>query len=321
MNNTLQPKVGVITINFDQIDYTLDCIESILKSDYYNYEILLVDNGSNTENFKSLTDRLPEDNKINILKLQTNIGYTGGINHALKQANELDCDYFLIMNNDTLIDQNAIKELVITSEKYNGKAIVSGKTYNYNKKKSLQYIGQKHNPKDILNQLPYVKNRDEEDLGQYDSEMEMGMLDDIFWIFSAQIYQNVGQYSDYFFLYGEQNDFALRALKKGFKLIYTHKAKIWHKGSITSSNGDSKSPKIYYWNVFATFKLATLHLSKNKYKRFYMKFTVRNYMKYFLLILINKSNFKYLKAFHLARKNFKHWDKIRYIDNGYNPFN
>ena len=66
--------------------------------------------------------------------MEINKGYAGGINFGLKKANETGFDYFLIMNNDTLIDENAIKELVKTSEKHQGKAIVSGKVYNYDEK-------------------------------------------------------------------------------------------------------------------------------------------------------------------------------------------
>ena len=316
----LEPKVGVIVLNYNQNEYTLDCIYSILKSTYNNYNVFLVDNGSTDSNYKSLEDKLNYDLKINILRLSNNIGYTGGVNHALKQASKLDCDYYLVMSNDTLIDKNAMKELVIESEKNGGSAIVSGKVYNYNNKNSLQYIGQKKNPKDILNHLPYVKNRNEEDIGQYDCKLEMGMLDDIFWMFSSQILNKVGLYSDYFFIYGEQNDFVYRSLNKGFKLAYTHKAKIWHKGGITTSNGNEGSTKIYYWKILATLKLAVLHLPKKKFTYFYLKFVIKNYIKN-MLIFFYDFNFDKFKALHEARINFKHWNKVRYSDNGYNPFN
>ena len=47
-----EKKVAVITLNYNQIEYTVDCVKSLLKSDYPNFEIILVDNGSSEENFK-----------------------------------------------------------------------------------------------------------------------------------------------------------------------------------------------------------------------------------------------------------------------------
>ena len=320
MNILNKPKVVVITLNYNQVHYTVECVKSLLKSDYPNFEIILVDNGSFEENFKSLQGRLPIDARLILKRLEENQGYVGGINFGIIQANEINCDYFLIMNNDTLIDDKAIEELVITSEKHNGKAIVSGKVYNYDEKDTLQYIGQKFDPENMLNQVGYVKNNKEKDIGQYDCEIEMGMLDDIFWMFSKEVFETVGLYSDYFFLYGEQNDFGLSALKKGFKLIYTPKAKLWHKGSITTADGDTKSPKIYYWKTLATLKLIFLHFPEIKARKFCRNWILRNYIKHFVLCFKNKRHFKILKAFYFAKKDFIHWNKIRYKDNGYNQF-
>ncbi len=320
MSTSQYPKVVVITLNYNQIDYTVDCVNSLLESDYPNYKIMLVDNGSTEENYQDLINRSSNDDKLIIKRLEENRGYVGGINYGIIEANKLDCDYFLIMNNDTLIDKNAIKELVITSEKYKRKAIVSGKVYNYDEKDTLQYIGQDFDPENMLNQRSYIKDRREKDVGQYDREIEMGMLDDIFWMFSKNLLEDIGLYSDYFFLYGEQNDYGFRALKAGYKFIYTPQAKLWHKGGITTTEGNKKSPRIYYWTTVATLKLAVLHFPDKKANSFRKKWILRNYLKHVFLLLTGKSSLAILKAYYLGNRDFKFWNRIRYKDNGYNPF-
>lgn len=316
----LKKKVTVITLNYNQTDYTYNCVKSILESNYSNFELILVDNGSSPKNFKLLKNKLPKDDRLLIARLEDNIGYVGGVNYGLKKANETDCDYFLIMNNDTLIDTEAIKELVITSEKHQGKAIISGKVYNYDDKDTLQFIGNAKSVKGLFDYPAFVKNRREKDIGQYDQEMEMGMLDDIFWIIPKNIIDKIGLYSEYFFLYGEQTDFALRAVKEGFKLIYTPKAKLWHKGSITTSNGNSKSPKLEYWRTFATLKLGTLHYSKKEFKKFKLNWIIKNLIKRIIALATFRLNFSVFYAFLIAIYHFSFWHKVRYKDNGYNPF-
>lgn len=316
-------KVIVITLNYDQNDYTLDCVESLLKSDYLNFEVLLIDNGSSKANYQDLLNRASKDGRLIIERLDDNVGYVCGINHGLKMADKLSCDFFLIMNNDTLIDEKAISALVDCAEKHHRNAIVSGKVYNYDGTNTLQYIGNKYHKGGILDFKAVVKNRREEDNGQYDQESEMAMLDDIYWIIPDKIFTEIGLYSLYFFLYGEQTDYALRALKKGFKLIFTPNAKLWHKGGITTDSGKKwlQSPKIEYWGISAVLKLSVLHFSKNESQKFYYKFIIKTLIKKLFLFLKGKIKFSILLANYLAIKHFRSWKTIRFHDNGYNPFN
>lgn len=315
-----KPKVIIITLNYNQNDYTIDCINSLLGSDYQNFSIYLIDNGSTQQNFESLKQGLPTDERFFVERLEDNIGYVSGVNYGIKQALSLRGEYFVIMNNDTLIDKNAITALISTVQRYDDNAIVSGKVYNYDEKDTLQFIGNAKSKKGLLDYPAYVKNRREKDVGQYDKEMEMGMLDDIFWVIPKKIVQDVGMYSDYFFLYGEQTDYALRAVKQGYKLIYTPNAKLWHKGSITTANGDTKSPRLEYWRTFATLKLGVLHYNASDFKAFKLKWVFKNTIKRSIRLLSFKINFKVYFAFFKAIYHFGFWNKIRYKDNGYNPF-
>lgn len=317
------PSVIVLTLNYNQNQYTLDCVRSVLKNNYTKFQLFLIDNGSSEESYKELCANAPNDDRLRILRLEKNIGYVGGVNFGLEQAERYNPDYYLVMNNDTLMDDGAINGLVICAEKQEKNAIVSGKVYNYDGTDTLQYIGNTYQDKgDILDFKAVVKNRREEDTGQYDQEMEMAMLDDIFWLIPRKIIDAIGLYSTYFFLYGEQTDYALRAVKAGFKLVYTPNAKLWHKGGITTDGGKKwlKSPKIEYWVMMAVLKLSVLHFSPKQARRFYYRFLVKTFVKKVLLLFQGKIKFEIIKSNYLAVKDFKFWNKIRYHDNGYNPY-
>src|ERR1035437_10608836 len=137
----MEEKVVVITLNYNQNDYTIKCINSLLDSTYKNFIILLIDNGSKEEHYLRLQKDLNKDSRIILKRIVQNCGYVGGINYGLEEGIKLDPDYFLIMNNDTSIDKNAISELVRTSKEYENKAIVSGKAYNYDEPNKLQLVG------------------------------------------------------------------------------------------------------------------------------------------------------------------------------------
>lgn len=316
------PKVTAITINYNQTDYTFECIKSLISSNYKNFEIIIIDNGSEQDNYLALKNRLEsiETERLHCIRLDQNIGYVRGINYGLEKAKNLNPNYILILNNDTVIDISSISNLVTVAEKHNGRAIVSGKVYHYDTKNILQYIGQYPDNNSGLNHLAVVKNQYEKDLGQYDSEMEMGMLDDIYWLMPISLYDSIGGYSDYFYLYGEQNDYALRAISAGFKLIYTPQAKLWHKGGITTSGGNKKSARIEYWKKMAILKLSVLHLSEDLARSFFWKWLFRESIKTIVFFLIRKKSFSNLKAHFLAISHFKHWKTVKYKDVGFNPF-
>lgn len=315
-----QSKVFVVVVNFNQDQYTVDCINSLLESDYENFQICLIDNGSRDDVRQKLEENLPESDKLLFHPLPENLGYVGGINYGLKEGHKASVDYFLIMNNDTLIANQSITELVDCAKRHNDLAIVSGKVYNYGENDSLQYVGQAKDPNNGLNQVSLVKGKREKDVGQYEKEMEMGMLDDIFWLFHKDLYTKNGGYSEYFFLYGEQNDYAFRALKSGYKLIYTPKASLWHKGGVSTCGGDKASPRIEYWTTMATLKLAVLHLSEEEAKKFCSYWPKRKLLKILFLMMKGQLTWQHFKSVHTAYKNFKHWNRVRYVDNGYNPF-
>ena len=137
----MKTEVLIITLNYNQNDYTIKCVESILQSDYENHSILLIDNGSTNENYTELKNKLPVNEKVYLHRIKQNRGYVGGINYGLEEGAKLKPDYFLIMNNDTIIDKVAISELVRTCMDYNNQAIVTGKVYHYDEPQKIQHVG------------------------------------------------------------------------------------------------------------------------------------------------------------------------------------
>lgn len=312
--------VGVITINYNHSKETLECVETILKSDYKAFNVYVVDNGSDMEDYEKLKEVLV-DPRVELIRLKDNVGYVGGVNAGLEHVCKSSADLFLIMNNDTLIDVKAISALVECSNKYQNKAIITGKVYNIDEPDTLQYVGQWCKDKRKLDYPPYVKGGKEIDVGQYDEERELGMSDDIYWLLPRTIFDIVGYYSTDFFLYGEQNDYALRAINNGYKLIFTPKAKLWHYHHLTTSGGDLKSFKVFYWRSFAYLLLSFKHLSTLSFLRVFFKYAFKNSYKRVMLLVFKKEKYSREKVKSLAIFYFMIWIVgNRKPNDGFNPF-
>jgi len=269
----MQSNITIITINYNQSEYTIKCVKSILLSNYKNFQIILIDNGSTNEIYWHLRKEINniKDNRIHLKRIEKNIGYVRGINYGFEKGLEFKSDYFLIMNNDTIIDKNAISELVKTCKKYMNNAISTGKVYYYDAPKKFQNIGYSFTNKKLLTIKMIGLN--EIDNGQYDEVKERDLLDDVFWLVPQNIYTLIGGYSPYFWFNAEQADFALRAKKAGFKLIYTPKAKLLHKGTV-SLGGRDMNPKRIFYHIQSTLILRYLHLNPFYFAIFFFKISI-----------------------------------------------
>lgn len=314
-------KVVVITLNYNQNEFTFKCIDSILKSNYKNFEVLVLDNGSEEDNQRNLISGLPINTKLICKTLNENRGYVGGINYALEQAVKLDPDYVLIMNNDTIIDPNAMNEFVKTCQQFDNKAIVTGKVYEYDEPNILQDIGYTFANKKYL--IIDRIGMNENDCKQYDDIAERDMIDDIFWLFPIELYEKINGYSSFFWFNAEQADFALRAKGKGYKLVYTPHAKLWHKGSV-SIGGREMNPRLAYWTIQSALILRYIHLKKGDFVLYYfmkIESILRTMLKSIYLYVFKRENiFDYALAKYKGLIYFNKWVLRKNKNSGFNPY-
>ena len=291
-------------------------------SKHEEFVLLVVDNGSTKGNQKELKDKLPKDSRVHFRPIAINRGYVGGINYGLEEGKkQFNPEFFMIMNNDTILDKNAIEELLMVIQVNNGKVIATGKVYHYKEPDKLQFVGYEYVDKKYLTRR--ALGVDEKDKGQYDKVEERDMLDDIFWLFPAKLYDEIGGYSNYFWFNSEQADFALRAKKEGYKLIYTPNAKLWHKGSV-SVGGRDANPRLAYWTVQSKLILKYLHLKRIYFWSFYLITVIsvlRTFIKSIYYWLMGKEDIRdYALAKYKGLAYFNKWLVKKNENTGYNPF-
>jgi hypothetical protein len=101
------PKVSIIVLNWNGLKYTIECLESLKKITYPNYEVILIDNGSK-ENEAGVLEEKYKD-YIKLIKNKENLGFAEGNNVGIRISNG---EYILTLNNDTKVEPNFLDELV-----------------------------------------------------------------------------------------------------------------------------------------------------------------------------------------------------------------
>lgn len=104
-----QPFVSIIILNYNGERYLDDCIASVLKNDYQNFELLLVDNASTDLSVKNALQAFGSDTRLRLVQSEENLGFSGGNNLGFNHAKG---DLIVFLNNDTVVDSQWLIHLV-----------------------------------------------------------------------------------------------------------------------------------------------------------------------------------------------------------------
>jgi GT2 family glycosyltransferase len=254
------PKVVVLILSYNGKHLLDDSISTYLKNDYPNFNVCVVDNGSTDNTKEYVSEKYPS---VYTLRLEKNLGYSGGLNEGLKYAFvKQNADYALITNNDVKADEKVLSALVSTGESKPEIGFVTGKVYYFDYPGILQTVGKREDP--LLWNGGHIGNK-EKDNGQYEEVCERYFADDIFTLVKKTLYEKVGGYDTLFQFQCEEFDWQARAKEAGFKIYYTPFAKIWHKDSMTI--GKVSAFKAYY-----DARNPLLVILKHKHADFFRKF-------------------------------------------------
>jgi len=224
--------VSIVILNFNSGDLLTACVESILKTTYNNYEILVVDNNSKDHSQKKCKEKFKQ---IKLIQNKENLGYCEGNNVGLRQVKG---KFIVILNPDTLVEPNWISELIKGFTKF-GDGLYQPKLLTINDHK---IIGSAGNMINIFG-FGYSHGRGEKDSVKFDPEKSIGYASGTCLFTSKEILDRVGLLDSFLFAYHDDLEFGWRAAEYGIKSYYISKAIVYHAESF---NFKWSALKFYY---------------------------------------------------------------------------
>jgi GT2 family glycosyltransferase len=165
------------------------------------------------------------------------------MNVGLAAAFEAGAAFCLVINADTIIDPEALSELVRVAGADPTIGLVTGKVYWYSRPDVLQTAGRHSDP--MLLQGPHVGSG-EVDRGQWDEVRDYDYVDDVYLLVRREVFEQVGGYSPLFPVYWGISDLCARVRRAGWRIVYAPGSKVWHKGVIGNEDVVLSANRIYY---------------------------------------------------------------------------
>jgi len=252
--NRWENDIAVIMINYNSSNYTINCINSILKetSEDIKYQIIVIDNASEYEDYENLATKVKpfhEKHDICLFRNKVNLGFSAGNMLGVQFAK---AQYYFFLNNDCALQNDCLSILHSFCEKNQDVALCSPQLYSEagEYQSCIDYfpiLSTKIFGTIILKFLygdRYFKRKFE-----YTSPTEVDVVSGSQMYVRSEPFNAIGGLDTTFFLYCEEEDLALRLYKYNYKTYLVPEAKNTHAGG-KSTPATLEIKKEFYISFF-----------------------------------------------------------------------
>ena len=241
MSNTPSPSVWAVTLGYNHIDDSLECLESLLKTTGCNLSVLFTDNASSDGSPEKVRAAFPS---VHVLETGSNLGFARGFNEGFKYALARGADYIFLVNNDTVVDPLCIPSLLAEAVAHPEAGIVVPKIYYHADPTAVWSAGSRFRP--FPPAVVMRKTRGPDD-GRYDSSPVVQYTTTCALLVSRRFLEEVGLLDGDYFIMCDDYDLCIRTAEAGLPIRFVPEAKMWHKVSKSTGVG---TPNPFFWKQY-----------------------------------------------------------------------
>jgi hypothetical protein len=218
--------ISIIIVTWNTRDLLQSCLESIYKTIHdISYEIICVDNASRDGSVAMLQKKYPE---VRLIQNEGNRGFGAANNQAMRI---MTGRYALLLNSDTVLEENAVRELFTFMEAHSDAAMACGQLLNADGSKQnsvasfpnlltlltntslLEYLFPKRYPSKRYN---------------HDQPIEVDSCIGACFVVRKKAIEDVGMLDERYFFFFEETDWAHQMRNAGWKIFHVPTAFIYH---------------------------------------------------------------------------------------------
>lgn len=293
-------RVAIVILNWNGRTMLEKYLPSVVRFSQEEAEVIIADNASTDDSLEWLEQNFPH---IRTIVLDKNYGFAGGYNMALKQV---ESEYYILLNSDVEVTHHWLSPLIEQMDAHKEIAACQPKLLAMHNKGVFEYAGAAGGFLDKYG-YPYCRGRIfdtiEQDLGQYDSNLE------IFWATGACLmirskdYWAVGGLDERFFAHNEEIDLCWRLQLDGRKIYCIPSSEVYHVGGGTLPKSN---PRKTFLNFRNNLTMLWKNLPDNELRLIMRRRWFLDYLAA-LQMLVLKFNWGDFMAVIKARRAFKKW--------------
>ena len=248
-----KPRVSVVIPNLNGRNLLGDCLTSLEKQDFRDFEVILVDNGSDDRSVDFVKDNFRW--VANIIENADNAGFARASNQGIESS---EGEYVALLNNDTEAHPGWLSELVRAADDNPDAGMFASKTLFFENRDTIDTAGHLFYP-DGLNR---GRGRLEIDRGQYDDKTDVFFPSGCAALYRRSMLDEIGLLDETHFAYGDDTDIGIRGRLAGWKCLFVPGSVVYHHYSMTT--GVYSPAKVYLvernriWIVWKYFPLKHL---------------------------------------------------------------
>ena len=215
--------VSIIIVNFNGKTFLNNCLKSIFKNNYKNFEIIIVDNHSSDNSIVFIKKQFSiYAKKIKIIELKNNFGPAYARNQGVKQAKG---KIIAFLDNDTEVDNNWISKANKEFENDKNIGCIQSKLLLLDEKNKFDYAG------DFLNQFGLLSHRatyKDIDAGQFNQKAIIFAAKSAGMFIRKKVFDQIDGFDNDYFIYMEETDLCWRSWLAGYKTLYCPNSVVYH---------------------------------------------------------------------------------------------
>lgn len=219
------PRVFILVLNWNSPQDTVECVESLLSITYPVYDILIIDNGSTDDSDFLLRTKYP---KVRFIQTGSNLGYAGGNNVGIKYALDEGAEYIWILNNDTIVQQDALSQMIKTTMSDDAIGMVGSKIFYYSDPNLIWCVGGGNFDLEHGGITSLVGCM-QKDSGQFKHLKDIDYVAGTSLLCSKKLIEKIGMIPEEYFLYFEETAWNIAARKAGLRTVVAEQSVVWHK--------------------------------------------------------------------------------------------
>ena len=240
-------QIGIVICNYNKKNDALACIRSILESKFQDYDIYVVDNVSTDGSAEAIRNAYGE--QVTLLVNQENLGGSGGFNTGLRAAFQKGYPYLMCVDNDALLDENAVGNLLAFLQEHPETGIAAAKIYHREAPDYVQQFGQKIDFENFCTDVTYLNAYEDGSMPEYvytDAVAACALM------IRRSVIEKIGFMPEENFLYWDDTEWCYLCNRAGWKVASVGNAMALHAMG-AKKELENTFPTYYAWRNWIRF--------------------------------------------------------------------